>query len=30
MPTYVDSPDYYLRLIFGPDGKLQTWKKFAK
>ena len=24
------SPDYYLRLVFGPDGKLQTWKNFAK
>jgi len=24
------SPDYYLRLIFGPDGKLKTWKEFAR
>ena len=31
-PTVVESssPDYYLRLTFGPDGKLRTWKKFAK
>lgn len=31
-PTYVESyaPDYYLRLTFGPDGKLKSWKKFAK
>jgi len=31
-PTYIDSysPDYFLRLTFGPDGKLKTWKKFAK
>ena len=28
--TYVDTPDYYLRLIFAPDGKLKSWKKFAK
>ena len=29
---YVDtySPDYFLRLIFDPDGKLKTWKNFAK
>ena len=24
------SPDYFLRLTFGPDGKLQTWKKFVR
>ncbi|MEK7707430.1 MAG: hypothetical protein AAB380_05485 [Verrucomicrobiota bacterium] len=31
-PGYIDSysPDYFLRLTFGPDGKLKTWKKFAK
>jgi hypothetical protein len=31
-PTYIDSysPDYFLRLIFGPDGKLKAWKKFAR
>src|SRR5688572_19690140 len=31
-PSYVDgySPDYFLRLIFGPDGKLKSWKKLAK
>lgn len=30
--TYADtySPDYYLRLIFAPDGKLKSWKKFAR
>jgi len=28
---YVDSaPDYYLRLMFAPDGKLRQWKKFSK
>lgn len=26
-----DSPwDYYLRLTFDPNGKLQSWKKYAK
>jgi hypothetical protein len=31
-PTIVDasSPDYYLRLVFGPEGKLVTWRKFSK
>ena len=34
-PFYPDyeistTPDYYLRLVFGPDGKLRLWKKFAK
>jgi hypothetical protein len=31
-PTYVNtySPDYFLRLTFGPDGKLQSWKKFSR
>ncbi len=29
MNTY-SSPDYFLRLVFGPDGKLVAWKKFAK
>ena len=24
------SPDYYLRLTFGPDGKLMAWRKFSK
>jgi hypothetical protein len=23
-------PDYYLRLTFGPDGKLRAWKRVAK
>jgi hypothetical protein len=29
---YVDSysPDYYLRLVFGADGKLRAWKKFTR
>ena len=26
--TYV--PAYFLRLTFGPDGTLKSWKKFAK
>jgi hypothetical protein len=31
-PYYHDppSPDYFLRLTFGPDGKLQAWKKFVR
>jgi hypothetical protein len=31
-PTYFtdSSPDYYLRLVFAPDGRLKDWKKFAK
>jgi hypothetical protein len=31
-PPYVDSysPDYFLRLTFGPDGKLRAWKNFYK
>jgi hypothetical protein len=32
-PPYFESysfPDYYLRLIFGPDGRLKTWKKYAR
>lgn len=31
-PHYVDtfSPDYFLRLTFGADGRLQSWKKFTK
>ena len=24
------SPDYYLRLTFDPNGKLQSWKKYVK
>ncbi|MBI3850578.1 MAG: hypothetical protein HY298_09965 [Verrucomicrobia bacterium] len=29
---YYDSPtpDYYLRLTFGPDGKLKDWKRLRK
>ena len=30
VPTYVDTPDYFLRLIFAPDGKLRSWKRFAR
>ena len=31
-PSYDDiyMPDYFLRLTFGPDGKLKAWKKFAR
>jgi hypothetical protein len=29
-PTYVNSPEYYLRLTFSPDGRLQSWKKIVK
>lgn len=25
-----DVPNYFLRLTFGPDGKLKGWKRFAK
>jgi hypothetical protein len=29
---YVDaySPDFFLRLTFGADGRLQSWKQYAK
>ncbi|HEX4342934.1 MAG TPA: hypothetical protein VH255_06065 [Verrucomicrobiae bacterium] len=27
---YSTMPDFYLRLTFGPDKKLQSWKKFAR
>jgi hypothetical protein len=31
-PVYTDyySPDYFLRLTFGADGKLQAWKKLRR
>lgn len=31
-PAYAQSysPNYYLRLIFAPDGNLKEWKKFTK
>jgi hypothetical protein len=31
-PGYVESssPDYFLRLSFGPDGRLTAWKNFYK
>src|SRR5580765_1368059 len=30
-PGYIESysPDYFLRLTFGPDGQLKGWKKIA-
>ena len=32
LPTVVNSTtsDYFIRLIFGPDGKLTAWKKFVR
>ena len=31
-PVYVNgySPDYYLRLTFGPDGRLTAWKNYSR
>jgi len=31
-PAYVTSyaPNYYLRLIFGPDNRLKAWKYFTR
>lgn len=31
-PSYTETyvPNYFLRLTFGPDGKLKAWKRFAK
>ena len=31
-PAYVESysPDYFLRLTFGPDARLKAWTKFYK
>jgi hypothetical protein len=31
-PIYTDfySPDFVIRLTFGPDGKLQSWKKVRR
>jgi hypothetical protein len=31
-PAYItyQTPDYFLRLVFGPDGSLQEWKKLAR
>lgn len=31
-PAYVNYyvPDYFLRLIFDPENRLQGWKKFAR
>jgi hypothetical protein len=28
--TTMNPPDYYLRLTFGPEGELKSWKKFSK
>jgi hypothetical protein len=28
--TAVSTPDYFTRLTFGPDGKLQAWKKYVR
>lgn len=28
--TTTTSPDRFLRLVFGPDGRLQSWKKFYR
>ena len=31
-PSYIDSytPSHFLRLVFAPDGRMKSWKKFAK
>jgi len=31
-PSYTEiyAPAYFLRLMFGPDGKLRAWKQFAR
>ena len=30
-PVYVDrTPDYFLRLTFGPDGRLKVWMRYAR
>jgi len=31
-PGYVETytPDYFLRLTFGPDGKLRSWRRFSR
>lgn len=29
MPITTSSPDWFLRLTFGPDGQLTAWKKIA-
>jgi hypothetical protein len=28
--TEMNSPDYFLRLTFGPDGTLKAWKHFYR
>jgi hypothetical protein len=30
LPASGGAPNYYVRLTFGPDGKLRAWKKFAR
>jgi hypothetical protein len=31
-PSYIQpgAPDYFLRLTFGPDGKLMAWRNFTR
>lgn len=30
-PSYIQgAPDYFVRLMFAPDGKLASWKRFAR
>jgi hypothetical protein len=32
-PPYISTystPDYFLRLVFGPDGQLASWKKYTR
>ena len=29
-PEIETAPNWYLRLIFAPEGKLKEWKRFAK
>lgn len=31
-PAYTETyrPDYFLRLVFGPDGSLKSWKRYAR
>jgi hypothetical protein len=28
--TETQSPDHYLRLVFGPDQRLTSWKRFSR
>ncbi|HYG23158.1 MAG TPA: hypothetical protein VEH04_10280 [Verrucomicrobiae bacterium] len=29
-PEIVETPNYYLRLTFDPERRLQSWKRFAR